>query len=456
MNNELKITMIGAGYVGLVTGLCFAELGFQVTCYDKDSRKLERIKKGDVPIFEPKLTELIHPNLRRQRLHFANTLSEALRESQIIFIAVGTPTHPKTGQADLCFIEQVAEELAPLLQSNQIIVVKSTVPVGTGQYIKKIIHQYNPNAQFSMVSNPEFLREGSAVFDFMNPDRIIVGTETKASQQIMNQLYQHFIDQGVPMVYSNLETAEMIKYTANCFLATRLAFVNEMANLCEKLEADIEKVMLGVGLDKRIGKNYLKPGPGFGGSCFPKDTLALNYTANHQETPCQILEAVIHSNEARKLAMVKKIIHACEGSVQGKTLAILGVAFKANTDDVRDSAALTVIQGLQAQGALIRAFDPKAMEKAAEFVPAVYWAKDSFDAIKGSHAVVILTEWEIFENLNLKQIYDLLSSQTSHPTLIDLRNLYSPQAVVASGLRYFSVGRPVVMGKVKSTAYVTA
>lgn len=442
MNNTFSIAMVGSGYVGLVSAVCFTELGFTVKCVDKDLGKIEAIQKGKIPIYEPGLAELVQKNLKQNRLSFTTDLKAAVQNSQVVFIAVGTPTHPSTGEADLSYVNDLAEELAFLLNEHKTIVVKSTVPVGTGHNIKKLILNLNPHAKFEMVSNPEFLREGSAVFDFMNPDRIIVGTETQHAQAIMDQIYLP-LAKKCPLVHTNIETAELIKYTANCFLATRIAFVNEIASLCEKLSADVEQVMLGVGLDKRIGSGYLKAGPGFGGSCFPKDTLALRYVAEQAKAPLKILDAVIHANEFRKTNMITKIISDCGGSVHGKTIAILGVAFKANTDDVRDSAALTIISGLQAEGASIRAFDPEAMEKASELLADVYWAKDSYDAISSSDAVVIVTEWEIFAELDLARVKSLMKSKTL-PLMIDLRNLYSPEKVVSVGFTYSSIGRPLV------------
>lgn len=440
--NTAHIIMIGSGYVGLVSGACFAELGFTVTCIDKDEEKIRSLCAGEIPIYEEGLQALVHKNLANQRLQFKTTLSDIVHLSSIIFIAVGTPTDPKTGQANLCYVEGVARELAPLLTANETktIVVKSTVPVGTGQLIKNIILSINPTANFNMVSNPEFLREGSAVADFMQPDRVIVGSESASARQLMNFLYQPLIEREIPVIHSDIETAEMIKYSANCFLATKIAFVNEIANLCEKLDADVENVMLGLGLDKRIGSRYLKPGPGYGGSCFPKDTLALAHVARSLDIPFNIIEAVIRSNEQRKVSMVDKIMAALENNIRGKTLAVLGVAFKANTDDVRDSAALTIISGLQKKGALIRAYDPVAMEKAAEVLTHVFWAQDSYEALLGADALVIITEWEEFSRLDL----DRVKSQLASPLIIDLRNLYEVELMQAKGFRYVSVGRPEV------------
>lgn len=465
MGNQLSIAVVGTGYVGLVTGVCFSELGFRVICLDKDKAKIEAIKQGKIPIHELTLTELLLKNVEQNRLHFDTHLPLAIEACDIIIIAVGTPTHPTTGKADLRFVTEVAEELAPQLNQHKIIVVKSTVPVGTGHRIKKIILNKNPKAQFTMVSNPEFLREGSAVFDFMNPDRIIVGSECAKARQCMNTLYNSFAQQGIPIIHSNIETAEMIKYAANCFLANKIAFVNEIASLCEVLNADVENVMLGMGFDKRIGSGYLKPGPGYGGSCFPKDTLALHHAAAEVKAPLKIIEAVINSNQQRKLAMIDKIISACNGEVAGKTLAILGVAFKANTDDVRDSAALTIIQGLHAAGAILKIFDPIAMDNAAKVMNhlPLIWADDIYQAILDTEAVVIVTEWTEFANLDLKRVKKLMKAGTSRsnnrdhnrkgmshsdsselpaPLLIDLRNLYLPREVTEVGITYISIGRP--------------
>lgn len=447
MGNTISITMIGTGYVGLVTGVCFAELGFRVTCLDKDWSKIEAIQKGHIPIYEPSLSEMVQKNIANGLLTFDTVLNTALISSEVIFIAVGTPTDPLTGEADLNYVEEVAKELAPLLNKHKTIVVKSTVPVGTGKRIRQVILTKNPQAQFSMVSNPEFLREGSAIYDFMNPDRIIIGSEFPKTRALMNTLYHTFVERNIPIVHSNIETAEMIKYAGNCFLATKIAFVNEVALLCEKTDADIEKVMEGIGCDKRIGSGYLKPGPGYGGSCFPKDTLALRYAAIRAQSPLKIVEAVITANDRHKKEMIRKIITACAGTVLGKTIAILGVAFKANTDDVRDSAALTIIQGLQNQGAYIKAFDPQAMEKAADVLQNITWAKDVYEAIEAADALVIVTEWEEFYNLDLPRVRRLLKT----PVFIDLRNLYSAPIISRAGMHYVSIGRvPVAAVDIRS------
>lgn len=451
--------MVGSGYVGLVSGTCFAELGFTVTCIDKDAQKINSLQAGLIPIYEEGLQELVHKHLANKQLQFKTDLSEVVHNSQVIFLAVGTPTDPTTGQANLCYIEGVAKELAPLLNESdtKIIVVKSTVPVGTGQLIKNIILSINPTAKFSMVSNPEFLREGSAVFDFMNPDRVVLGSACIEARRWMDKLYQPLSDRNIPILHTDIETAEMIKYAANCFLATKIAFVNEISDVCEKLNADVEKVMLGVGLDKRIGSGYLKSGPGFGGSCFPKDTLALAHVARAVSAPSSIVEAVVASNDQRKEKMVDKIIRACGGKIKGKTIAILGVAFKANTDDVRDSAALTIITGLQKQGAFIRVYDPIAMEKAETVlkdIKNIFWTKEGYEAIQGSDALVIVTEWEEFSTLDLNRVSKLLNKSPHQPApFIDLRNLYDTKQMEALGFYYVSVGRKdiISLGEEKMT-----
>lgn len=443
MVDKISITMVGTGYVGLVSGACFAELGWSVTCIDKDAQKIKSLQEAEISIYEAGLRELVQSNLEKQRLQFKTDLAEALHSSEVVFIAVGTPTDPDTGQANLHDIEAVAQEIAPYLENHKFIVVKSTVPVGTGKRIKNLILQANPQAKFNMISNPEFLREGSAVSDFMNPDRVIIGSEGEAARKIMDTLYQPLLNRNIPILHTSIETSEMIKYAANCFLATKIAYTNEIADLCEKLSANVEEVMLGVGLDNRIGIGYLKPGPGFGGSCFPKDTRALAHVAQAVHSPLTIIDAVIEANEKRKMDIVDKILAACGGSLNGKKIAILGVAFKANTDDVRESAALAIIQGLQAEGAVVSAFDPVAMKRAAEVLKGVVWAKTSYEASENATAVVIVTEWAEFAELDLARIRINMKLVSDHPpTLIDLRNLYAPEVAAAAGLRYLSSGRP--------------
>lgn len=437
MTKNVRITMIGTGYVGLVSGACFAALGHQVTCIDRDKNKISKLKNAEIPIYEANLKELVDENLANQRLSFSTELKAAIESAEVIFVAVGTPTCIVTGKADLQYVEGLAKELAPLLTSYKVIVLKSTVPIGTGQQFKKIIHAINPQAKFDMVSNPEFLREGSAVTDFMNPDRIVIGSETERSQNLMQAIYAPFLQKHVPMLYTDIESSELIKYAANCFLATKIAFINEVADLCEKTGANIENVIQGLGLDKRIGAGYLQPGPGFGGSCFPKDTLALIQIAEELACPLTVVEAVVESNEHRKKKMIQKIVNICGGDVALKRLAILGVAFKANTDDIRESSAMVIIQGLQKLGARLRVYDPAAMEKASTELPGVDWAHNVTDAIRDAEVLVIITEWEEFKNLKFHAL-------DKKPIIIDLRNLYDLREMKKMQLSYHSIGRPAV------------
>lgn len=441
--SDLCITMIGTGYVGLTTGTCTAELGakaglkHKVICIDKDAEKINKLKLGQIPIYEPGLEILVQQNLERKCLEFDTHLKNAVLQSEVIFIAVGTPTCLNTNQTDLSYLSAALKELAPLLNESdyKVIVIKSTVPVGTGRYAAKMLRTLNPKAKFDMVSNPEFLREGSAVIDFMQPDRMIIGLESDSVREMMNRIYQPLIDQQIPVLYTDIESSELIKYTANCFLATKIAFINEVASLCEKTGANIELVTQGLGLDKRIGLQYLQPGPGFGGSCFPKDTLALMHAARTLGAPLTIVEAVVHSNEDRKNKMVDKIVEACGGSVQGKTLGILGLAFKANTDDIRESSAIVIVNALQKMGATLRVYDPAAMQTSASVLPDVIFASDPYDAMSTADAVVIVTEWDEFKGLDFR-------SQIKQPIIIDLRNLYEVEQMKQLGIPYSSIGRP--------------
>jgi UDPglucose 6-dehydrogenase len=437
----IKIAVIGTGYVGLVSGTCFAELGHSVICIDNNKEKIAQLNRAEIPIYEPHLAEMVSKNIAEGRLNFDNQLQKAVELSQVLFIAVGTPTDPTTGQADLSYLKIAAREIAQTMNEYKVIVVKSTVPVGTCHLVKTIIQQENPNAQFDIVSNPEFLREGLAVYDFMNPDRLVIGIETNSAKAIMNQIYEIFDRRDIPILFTDLESSELIKYAANCFLATKIAFINEIANLCEKTDANIVEVSKGLGLDHRIGLSYLNPSPGFGGSCFPKDTLALAHTAREACSPLTIVESVILSNERHKSYMIEKILTACQGTVQGKTLAVLGVAFKANTDDVRESSALIIIAALQKQGANIIVYDPAAMKNAATVLSKVVFAKDAYQAMHNADAVVIATEWQEFCDLNFHLVGE-------NVTVVDLRNLYDPKAMRAQGIRYFSIGRkPVIASK---------
>jgi UDPglucose 6-dehydrogenase len=436
----MKIAVIGTGYVGLVTGSCFAELGFDVICMDKDASKIARLKKALSPNYEEGLEELLARNLHKNRLSFTLSLKEALTCADVVFIAVSTPADPQLGSADLSAVFAVSKEIAPYLEHYTVVVTKSTVPVGTSRQIAFLVKEANPKAQFDVVSNPEFLREGSAIEDFMHPHRIIIGCETKKATQVMQELYNSFITAGVPLVHTSLETAELIKYASNAFLATKIAFMNEIADLCEVCGADVQDVSLGVGLDNRIGQQFLQPGPAYGGSCFPKDTRALAYTGRALGSPAYIVEAVIKSNEDRKQQMSLKIIAACQGNVQHKKIAVLGLTFKANTDDMRESPSIDIIHALQKAGARIAAFDPQGMKEAQKMFQDVEWATDPYEAMKEADALVILTEWQEFKKLDLEQVKLLLKS----PLVIDLRNLYAPKNVEKHGLAYHSIGRALV------------
>lgn len=439
-----NILFIGTGYVGLVSGTCFAEFGFNVTCVDQNKEKIENLNKGMIPLYEPELEALVHKNTQLGLLHFSGNLQEAFAKSDIIFIAVGTPANDATGEADLTYIDGVVKELAPLLNQYKLVVVKSTVPVGTTRRIAQNIKALNPNAKFDIASNPEFLREGSAVWDFLNPDRIIVGVETEKAKNLMEQLYAPLSSKDVSLFFTDLESSELIKYTANAFLATKIAFINEIANLCEETGANIESIAKGIGLDKRIGEGYLQPGPGFGGSCFPKDTKALAHVAKKTNAPLQIVNAVIKANEDRRHHMVEKIVKACDGTVHGKTLAVLGLAFKAKTDDVRESSAIQIVQELKKQGANIRACDPAAIHSAAQLLKDVYYTIDLYDALEGSQAAIILTEWDEFKNLDFKRVKQLFSNNVN-PLIIDLRNLYDTKTMENMGINYISIGRREVV-----------
>jgi len=434
MFHEIKITVVGTGYVGLVSGACFSELGYDVICVDKDEEKINKLKSVEIPIYEAGLKDLVHSNfVIHKRLKFTTDLQAAVASCNVIFIAVNTPTRLEDGRVDLTYVENAAKEIAGLLNEYKLIVMKSTVSVGTGRHLKSIIKKINPNARFDMVSNPEFLREGSAVADFMSPDRIVIGTETPAAKSIMDGIYQIFSDRNVPILHTDLESSELIKYAANCFLATKIAFVNEIANFCEKTGADIEKVAEGMGLDKRIGANYLLPGPGFGGSCFPKDTLGLVSAARDAGVPLDIVEAVVASNDKRKEQMVDKVIQACGKTVLQRKITVLGLAFKSNTDDIRDSSALTIVKGLQENGAELCVYDPKAMPNAKAVLFNVKWASNVIEALQGSEIVVIVTEWEEFKNLDFPSF--------GISTVVDFRNLYDPEDMLAMGVHYISVGR---------------
>jgi len=433
----MKIGMIGAGYVGLVSGACFAEFGVDVVCVDKDVARIDSLNAGKCPIFEPGLEHLIASNVDAVRLRFTTDLVEAVNGADAVFIAVGTPSRRGDGHADLAHVFAAAKEIADVLDAYSVIVTKSTVPVGTGREVKRIIQETRPDADFDVASNPEFLREGSAIGDFMRPDRVVIGTETQRAMDVLSEVYRPLFLLETPIINTALETAELIKYAANSFLATKITFINEFASLCEKVGGDIQDVARGIGLDGRIGGKFLHAGPGFGGSCFPKDALALVKTARDANSPIKIVETVVAINDARKTAMADKVIEACDGSVDGKNIAILGLTFKPNTDDMRDSPSLAIIEALQTAGAAIWAYDPQGMVEAATLLKDVMFCEGPYQTMEGSDALVIVTEWNAFRALDLKRVKTLLA----HPVLIDLRNIYNPREMELAGFKYHSVGR---------------
>jgi UDPglucose 6-dehydrogenase len=435
----MRVTMIGAGYVGLVSGACFADFGHHVTCIDKDAQKVAALNRGEIPIFEPGLADLVEANVREQRLRFAvDTASVASAEA--VFIAVGTPSRRGDGHADLSFVYDAVREIAPLLSATVVVITKSTVPVGTGDEIERILRDARPDADIQVVSNPEFLREGAAIQDFKHPDRIVVGTDDMRARAVVAELYRPLYLNASPIFYVNRRTAELIKYAANAFLATKITFINEVADLCEQVGADVNEVARGMGLDNRIGGKFLHAGPGFGGSCFPKDTTALLKTAQDHGVALRIVEAVASVNDQRKRAMARKVVAALNGSVRGKTVAVLGLTFKPNTDDTRDSPAIPLITALQDQGATVRAYDPAGMEQAKPQLTGVQYCSGAYVAAEGAHAIVIATEWEQFRALDL----DRLKTVMAQPVIVDLRNIYRADEMKRAKFRYVAVGRPGV------------
>jgi UDPglucose 6-dehydrogenase len=433
----MRIAMIGTGYVGLVSGACFSEFGVSVTCVDKDADKIARLQRGEIPIYEPGLDQVVESNVRAGRLSFATDLAGAVAGADAVFIAVGTPSRRGDGHADLSYVFAAAEEIARALTGYAVVVTKSTVPVGTGRQVAEIIRRTRPEAEFDVVSNPEFLREGSAIQDFMRPDRVVIGTESDRAKEIMRELYRPLYLIETPMLFTTVETAELTKYAANSFLATKISFINEIADLCEAVGADVQDVAKGIGLDGRIGRKFLHAGPGYGGSCFPKDCLALVKTAQDAGAPVSIVETTVKVNDRRKEHMARRIIRACGGSVQGKTIALLGLTFKPNTDDMRESPSLVIVPALQKAGAAIRAFDPEGMEEAKKLLAGITFCVGAYDAMDGADALVILTEWNEFRALDLDRVKGLLRS----PTIIDLRNIYKPADMADAGFYYFSIGR---------------
>ena len=435
----MKIVVIGTGYVGLVSGTCFSEFGFDVTCVDKDATKIERLKQGEIPIYEPGLDDLVRRNQEAGRLHFTTDLSAVVPNADVIFIAVGTPTRRGDGHADLSFVYAAAEEVAAKLSGYSVIVTKSTVPVGTGRELQQIIAKANPQADFDIASNPEFLREGSAINDFMRPDRVVVGAESERAIEIMRQLYRPLFLIETPILFAKLETAELIKYAANGFLAVKISFINQIADLCEKVGANVHEVAKGMGLDKRIGAKFLHAGPGYGGSCFPKDTLALVKTAEMHEVDMPMVSGVVSYNDARKHAMTSRVTKALGGDVKGKKIAVLGLAFKPETDDMRDSPALSILPALVQQGALISAYDPAAMEEAKPLLPAAVCYEDSaLKTLEGADCAVVITEWNEFRAISP----DAFKTAMKAYNIVDLRNLYETDKMQEAGIVYHSIGRP--------------
>ena len=433
----MNICVVGTGYVGLVTGTCFAEFGVNVVCVDKDKNKIDKLNNGIIPIYEPGLEELVKKNVKDNRLSFTTDIDKAINDSLVVFIAVGTP--PKDdGSADLSYVESVARSIARKLNGYKVIVTKSTVPVGTGEKIRKIILEINKKQEnFDIVSNPEFLREGSAIEDFMRPNRVVIGASGERAVEIMKELYRPLYLIEAPFVITNVESAEMIKYASNAFLATKISFINEIANICERVGADIHAVAKGMGLDHRIGSKFLHPGPGYGGSCFPKDTQAIAQIARENNYTFEVVEAVVNVNKKQKERMIEKIVKMVD-ELKGKTISILGLSFKPNTDDMRDAPSVDIINGLLKLGAKIKAYDPVAMDEARKiFNDDIKYCKDSYDAAEGSDALVLITEWNQFRSLDMSKIKGLLKS----PVIIDLRNVYEPQKMKELGIRYTGVGR---------------
>ncbi len=435
----MHIAMIGAGYVGLVSGACFAEFGIDVSVVDKDESKIAALKSGRIPIFEPGLDELVKSNVEDGRLHFTTDTAEAVNKADAVFIAVGTPSRRGDGHADLSYVFAAAREICQALTGPTVLVTKSTVPVGTGRKVAALAKELRPDLDIAVASNPEFLREGSAIGDFMRPDRVVIGTESDRARAVLKRLYRPLYLIETPIVFTGLETAELIKYAANAFLATKITFINEIADLCEKVGADVHDVAKGIGLDGRIGRKFLHAGPGFGGSCFPKDTLALVRTAQDVGSPLRIVETVIAVNDARKAAMSERVIAACDGSVAGKTIAVLGLTFKPETDDMRDSPALAIVPRLVEAGATIRAYDPEGMEQARPLLPPeVQYCRDAYDAASGADALVVITEWNAFRAIPPARLAQAMRGRV----VVDLRNIFDPAAMREAGFRYSSIGRP--------------
>ena len=433
----MRIAMVGAGYVGLVTGSCFSEFGTDVVCVDKDADRIRALRQGDMPIFEPGLDDLVARNVDAGRLSFTTDLEEAVGEADVVFIAVGTPSRRGDGHADLSFVFEAAREVAAAVRGYTVLVTKSTVPVGTGARVAEIAGQLRPDTEIDVVSNPEFLREGAAIEDFMRPDRVVIGAETDRARAAMQELYRPLFLRETPILFTDRETAELTKYAANAFLAVKITFINEIADLCERVGADVQDVARGMGLDRRIGDKFLHPGPGYGGSCFPKDTLALTRTASDAGSPVRLVETAAAVNENRKRAMTGRVMEALGGDAAGKTVAVLGLAFKPNTDDMREAPSLELVPALQAAGAAVRAYDPQAMATAGPLLPGVTWCADVYEAAAGADCGVLLTEWNEFRGVNL----DRLRAAMAAPAIVDLRNVYKPAEMAAAGFAYRGIGK---------------
>jgi UDPglucose 6-dehydrogenase len=435
----MRIALMGAGYVGLVSGACFADFGHHVTCIDKDSRRVSVLKRGEIPIFEPGLAELVEANVGQGRLEFTDQASN-VAQADVVFLAVGTPSRRGDGYADLSFVYEAVREIAPQLANTAVVVTKSTVPVGTGDEIERILREMRPDAELQVVSNPEFLREGAAIQDFKHPDRIVVGTDDPRARTVLAEIHRPLYLNAAPMFYVSRRTAELIKYASNAFLATKITFINEIADLCEQVGADVQDVARGMGLDNRIGSKFLHAGPGFGGSCFSKDATALLKTAQDHGVALRIVETVSAVNDQRKRSMARKVMAALGGSVRGKAIAVLGLAFKTNTDDTRDSPSIPLITALQDLGANVRAYDPAAMEQAAPELPSVQYCSSAYEAAEGADALVIATEWEQFRALDLARLRSIMAQ----PTIVDLRNIYRADEMKRAAFRYVAVGRAEV------------
>jgi UDPglucose 6-dehydrogenase len=433
----MHVAMIGSGYVGLVSGACFADFGHHVTCVDKDESKIAALKRGETPIYEPGLTELIATNVKQGRLSFSTDLKTAVSSAQAVFISVGTPSRRGDGHADLSYVYAAARQIAQAMSHFTVVVTKSTVPVGTGDEVERVIRNERPDAEFTVVSNPEFLREGAAIRDFKHPDRIVVGTTDARAKEIMSELYRPLYLNAAPIMYTGRRTAELIKYAANSFLATKITFINEIADLAEKVGADVQEIARGIGLDNRIGSKFLHAGPGFGGSCFPKDLVALVKTSQDNAVPLRIVETVVAVNDQRKRAMARKVANALDGELRGRTISILGLTFKPNTDDMREAPSIPLITALQDMGAKVRAYDPAGMQQAQKVLENVTYCENAYDCAKGGDALVIVTEWEQFRALDLGR----LKSEMARPIMVDLRNAYNAAQVMQAGFTYHGIGR---------------